>query len=186
MEENQELVNRIFLIRNQRVMLDSDLAEIYGVETRRLNEQFKRNEMRFPKDFAFRLTAAEWTNLKSQMLVNSTESIDSIIEADDNSSQDWGGRRKMPLVFTEHGAVMLASILSSEKAVEASIFVVRTFIRFRHMISTQDHLAMKILQLEEKFDGQFNIVFDALRDLLEHPPLPKIRQRIGFKKDEVG
>ncbi len=185
MEDEQSIENKIFFIRNQRVMLDSDLAIIYGVETRRLNEQFKRNESRFPRDFAFRLTPAEWLNLKSQIATSSAEQPYITDSTEDLSSQEWGGRRKMPIVFTEHGSVMLASVLNSSNAVEASIFVVRAFIRFRHMFNTQDQLANKILQLEEKFDGQFNVVFDALKNLFEHPPLPKSRQRIGYKKDQV-
>src|ERR1700736_6788242 len=122
----------IYLIRGQRVMLDSDLAAVYGTSTMRLNEQFRRNRERFPKDFAFRLTAAEFRRLISQIAI---------------SKKGRGGRRKLPWVFTEHGAIMLASVLNSPIAVKASVRVVRAFVRLREMISANAQLAGKLAEL---------------------------------------
>src|SRR5438093_4285268 len=128
----------ILTLREQRVMLDSDLARIYGVSTMRLNEQFKRNLKRFPKDFAFQLTAQEFAALISQIAI---------------SKKGRGGRRKLPWVFTEHGAIMLASVLNSPTAVEASVRVVRAFVRMREMLSLHRELAQKLFALEQRLDG---------------------------------
>jgi hypothetical protein len=155
---------RIFLIRGHKVMLDTDLAELYGVTTRRLNEQIRRNRDRFPEDFAFVLTPKEFANLKSHFAT---------------SSSGWGGRRKLPYAFTEHGAVMAANVLSSPTAVRASIQVVRAFVRLREIIATHKDLARKLEEMEKKYDRQFKVVFDAIRQLMEPPPLPPGR-RIGF------
>jgi hypothetical protein len=156
----------IHLIRGQRVMLDSDLAAIYGVTTKRLNEQLRRNCLRFPSDFAFQLTAEELTNLKSQIATSSFH----------------GGRRYRPWVFTEHGALMLASVLNSEIAVQASVRVVRAFVRLREMVAANAQLAVKLDELERRFDSHDDAIanlFATLKQLLEPPEAPK-RREIGF------
>jgi hypothetical protein len=153
----------ILLLRGQKVMLDEDLAEIYGVATKRLNEQVTRNKARFPEDFMFRLTRDEFANLRSQF-----------------ATSRWGGRRYPPNAFTEHGAVMLASVLNSPIAVEASVQVVRAFVRLREMLSSHKDLARKLAALERKYDQQFQVVFGAIKGLME-PPLSKPKRRIGFK-----
>lgn len=156
--------DRILLLRGQRVILDQDLAELYGVETRRLNEQIKRNLDRFPADFMFQLTAKEWANLKSQFATSS-----------------WGGRRTTPYAFTEHGAVMAASVLNSPEAVEASVFVVRAFIAMRDALASSQVLARKLLELERKVGGHdetITALVSAIRQLMETPG-PK-KRKIGF------
>ena len=160
------LESAIHLIRGQRVMLDSDLAAIYGVTTKRLNEQLRRNRSRFPSDFAFQLTAEEFTNLKSQIATSSFH----------------GGRRYRPWVFTEHGALMLASVLNSEIAVQASVRVVRAFVRLREMVAANAQLAVKLEELERRFDSHDDAIanlFATLKQLLEPPEAPK-RREIGF------
>jgi hypothetical protein len=156
----------IYSLRGQRVMLDSDLAAIYGTSTMRLNEQFKRNRKRFPDDFAFVLTRKEFTNLISQ----------------DAISRSHGGRRTLPIAFTEHGAIMLASVLNSEIAVQASIRVVRAFVRLREMVAANAQLASKLAELERRLDSHDEAIVDlfaTLKRLLE-PPEPPKRREIGF------
>jgi ORF6N domain len=156
----------IFLIRGQRVMLDSDLASIYGTSTMRLNEQFKRNRKRFPQDFAFLLTHEEFRNLISQNAISSSH----------------GGRRTLPIAFTEHGAIMLASVLNSDVAVQASVRVVRAFVRLREMVAANAQLAAKLIELERRLDSHDEAIVDlfaALRRLLEAPE-PKTKREIGF------
>ena len=160
------LESAIHLIRGQRVMLDSDLAAIYGVTTKRLNEQLRRNRLRFPSDFAFQLTAEELTNLRSQIATSSFH----------------GGRRYRPWVFTEHGALMLASVLNSGIAVQASVRVVRAFVRLREMVAANAQLAAKLEELERRFDSHDQAIanlFAALKQLLE-PSEPPKRREIGF------
>jgi ORF6N domain len=156
-------------------MLDSDLAVIYGVTAKRLNEQLKRNRARFPDDFAFQLTVQELTNLKSQIATSSLKSQFVI-------SRSHGGKRKLPWVFTEHGALMLASVLNSEIAVQASVRVVRAFVRLREMVAANAQLAAKLRELERRLDshdeGIANL-FAALKQLLEPSEPPKKRE-IGF------
>jgi len=144
-------------------MLDADLAVLYGVTTKRLNEQVKRNRDRFPADFMFRLTARETAGLRSQIAT---------------TKSGRGGRRSPPVAFTEHGAVMLASVLNSPTAVYASIQVVRAFVRLRGILATHRDLARKLEDLERKYDAQFRVVFDAIRELMQ--PLDPPRKRIGF------
>jgi phage regulator Rha-like protein len=155
----------ILLVRGEKVILDVDLAALYGVTTTRLNEQVKRNRDRFPGDFAFRLTKAEFTILMSQFAT---------------SSSKHGGRRKLPLVFTEHGAIMAANVLNSKRAVQASVQVVRAFVRLRQMLSSNSDLARQLEELEKRYDRQFKVVFDAIRQLMR-PPEPH-RKPIGFAK----
>ena len=161
----ESIANRIYLVRGAKVMLDSDLAELYDVPTRRLNEQVKRNLNRFPEDFMFQLTREEYQNLRSQFATSS-----------DDSSH--GGRRYAPLVFTEHGALMAASVLKSKRAVEVSIYVVRAFVQLRQMLATHKDLKKKIEKMESKYDEQFQVVFEAIRHLLEEDEKPK--RKIGF------
>jgi hypothetical protein len=161
-----QLESTIYLIRGQRVMFDSDLAAIYGVTTKRLNEQVRRNISRFPEDFAFQLTAEELTNLRSQIATSSFH----------------GGRRYRPWVFTEHGALMLASVLNSEIAIHASVRVVRAFVRLREMVAANAQLAVKLEELERRFDSHDDAIanlFATLKQLLEPPEAPK-RREIGF------
>ena len=156
----------IHLIRGQKVMLDSDLAEIYDLPTHRLNEQVQRNAGRFPEDFAFQLTRQEFATLISQIAI---------------SKKGRGGRRKMPWVFTEHGAIMLASVLNSPVAVQASVRVVRAFVRLREVLASNRELAQTLAELERKFEGHDDAIrnlFEAIRQLLA-PPEPK-RRGIGF------
>lgn len=145
-------------------MLDRDLAQLYGVTVGRLNEAVKRNEDRFPGDFMFQLTKAELENLKSQIAI---------------SSSTWGGRRHAPYVFTEQGVAMLSSVLRSKRAIEVNIAVMRTFVRLREMISSNKVLARRLTDLEKKYDGQFRVVFEAIRELMAEPATKS--RRIGFK-----
>ncbi len=160
----EQVENAIHLIRGERVMLDSALAHIYGVTTKRLNEQLRRNAQRFPSDFAFQLTREELTNLRSQIATSS-----------------YGGNRYLPWAFTEHGAIMLASVLNSETAIEASVRVVRAFVRLRELISANAALAAKFSQLERRLDtndAQIAQLFAAIRQLLA--PAPAKKREIGF------
>src|SRR5713101_7145987 len=165
----------IYLIRGQRVMLDSDLAAIYQVMTRRLNEQLRRNRPRFPADFAFQLTVQEFRNLKSQIATSS-------LRSQFVTSSSHGGKRKLPWVFNEHGALMLASVLNSAIAVQASVRVVRAFVRLREMVAANAQLAAKLEELERRFDSHDEAIanlFATLKQLLE-PSEPPKRREIGF------
>lgn len=165
------LADRILVIRGQRVMLDADLAALYGVPTKRFNEQVKRNIARFPTEFMLQLTADEFRALRSQF-------------ATSNSSPGRGGRRHLPYAFTEHGAIMAATILNTPKAVEMSVYVVRAFVEWRTWLSTHRELAEKLEHLERKVsshDQALAGVIDAIRQLMA-PPNPKKRP-IGFVTD---
>lgn len=146
----EHIEKKIYVIRGHRVMFDNDLAMIYNVETRVLNQAVKRNINRFPNDFMFQLTKEEFNNLKSQTVTSS-----------------WGGRRSLPYAFTEHGAVMLASVLNSKVALDSSIYVVRAFIKLKEVLSVNKELSKRIDQLEEKYDAQFKGVFEAIRELMK-------------------
>ena len=164
---NEEIIaSNIYTIRNQKVMLDFDLAEMYGLETKMLKRAVKRHIERFPEDFMFELTTEEFQNLRYQF-----------------GTSSWGGSRYPPFAFTEHGAVMLASILNSETAVKASIFVVRTFIKLRQLISGYHELTERMDGIEEKYDSQFEQVIHALEGLAEKKKEP--RKLIGFKEDKI-
>jgi hypothetical protein len=161
----QRIEEMIFLIRGQRVMLDSDLARIYGVTTKRLKEQFRRNIKRFPEDFAFQLTNQELTILRSQFATSSSH----------------GGLRYLPVAFTEHGALMLGNILNSKTAVEASIRVVRAFVWIREQLAANKELSQKLKELESRVgehDGAIGDLFEAIRQLLN--PADKPQREIGF------
>lgn len=164
----ERIEKAILLVRGEKVILDADLAALYGVTTTRLNEQVKRNKDRFPGDFAFRLTKEEFTNLISQFAT---------------SSAAHGGRRKLPLVFTEHGAIMAANVLNSKRAVQASVQVVRAFVRLRQILASNAELASKLAELEGKYDRQFKVVLDAIRQLMTPPASP--RKQIGFQARPV-
>jgi len=153
---------RIFLLRGQRVMLDRDLAELYGVKPFRLREQVKRNTKRFPGDFMFKLTKQEVDFMVSQNAIP--------------SRKYFGGH--LPYAFTEHGALMLSSVLNSERAVGMGIFIVRAFIKMREMLSTHKKLIQKIDNMERRYDRKFKMVFDAIRSLI-NPPVKKMG-KIGF------
>jgi hypothetical protein len=159
----ERIEHSIIVIRGKKVMLDSDLAEIYGVTTKRLIEQVKRNIGRFPEDFMFQLTNQEVTILRSQIATSS-----------------WGGRRYLPYVFTEHGAVMLASVLNSPVAIDASVQVVRAFVKLRQILASHAELARKLNALEKKYDAQFMEVFRAIRELMQ-PTVQPGKRKIGFK-----
>jgi len=162
----------IYLIRGQRVMLDFDLARVYSVTTKRLKEQFRRNVGRFPNDFAFQLTNQELANLRSQIATSSLH----------------GGHRYLPTAFTEHGALMLASILNSPVAIEASVRVVRAFVLMREQMAAHKELAGKLADLEQRIGGHdaaIQDLFEAIRQLVE-PPLPEKRREIGFHVRETA
>ena len=158
--------SRILLVRGEKVILDSDLAELYGVTTKRLNEQVKRNKNRFPADFMFQASSAETEHLRSHFAT---------------SKSARGGRRYQPYAFTEHGAIMAASVLNTPRAVEVSVYVVRAFIKLRETISTHKELARKFGELEKRMETQdedIAAVFEAIRQLMEPPDKPA--KRIGF------
>jgi hypothetical protein len=156
------IASAILLLRGDKVMLDRDLAELYGVEVKVLNQAVKRNIERFPADFMFQLTPEETRILRSQIMTSS-----------------WGGARKAPYAFTEHGVAMLSAVLRSPRAIQVSIEIVRTFVRLRRILATHEDLARKMVALEKKYDAQFKVVFDAIRELMA-PPVPA-KRRIGFK-----
>jgi hypothetical protein len=158
----ERIERAILLIRGEKVMLDSDLAEIYGVSTKRLNEQVKRNANRFPADFMFQLTETE----KTEVVAN----------CDHLAKLKFSPHR--PYAFTEHGALMLANVLNSERAAQTSVMVVRAFVRLRQLLSSNAELARKLESLEQKYDAQFKVVFDAIRQLMSPPARPK--REIGF------
>jgi len=152
----------ILRIRGQGVILDSDLAALYGVSVKRLNEQVRRNKERFPGPFMFQLSETEWTILRSQIA----------------TSNSRGGRRYMPYAFTEHGAIMAATVLNSPKAIQMSIAVVTAFVKLRRMALSVEALARKVAALENKYDDSFKLVFQAIRELMAPPERP--RRKIGF------
>ena len=158
---------KILVLRNQKVILDTDLADLYGVSVKRLNEQVKRNPKRFPPDFLFTLTQPEYDNLRSQ---NAT------------SNSGHGGRRYLPYAFTEHGAIMAASVLNSRRAIEMSIFVVRAFVQMRQATARNQEIVSKLAELEARLDshdGEIQELVEAVRELIA--PLPANNRRIGFE-----
>jgi len=163
----QEVIEgKIYIIRGHRVMLSSDLSELYEVEPRSLVQAVKRNKERFPSDFMFQLTNQEVVNLKSQFVISS-----------------WGGlRRANPYAFTEQGVAMLSCVLRSSRAVQVNIAIMRAFVKLREMISTHTDLVKRLDDLEKKYDTQFRVVFDAIRQLMT-PPEPK-RRLIGFGREK--
>lgn len=159
----QRIERSILLIRGEKVMLDNDLADLYEVETKALTRAVRRNLDRFPEDFMFQLTDSEFANLRSQF----------------GTSRVWGGRRYAPYAFTEQGVAMLSSVLRSKRAVQVNVEIMRAFVRLRQVLSSHADLARKLNSLEQKYDRQFKIVFDAIRELMIPPETPK-KGRIGF------
>jgi len=174
MKENKALVPRevieqkIYLFRGQKVMLDSDLARLYEVTTFNLNKSVKRNLDRFPEDFMFQLSDKEFESLRFHFGI---------------SKPGRGGRRYPPYAFTEQGVAMLSSVLNSKRAIRVNIEIMRAFVRLREILGTHKDLARKLQELEKKYDEQFRVVFDAIRQLMT-PPEPPRRRRIGFGVEE--
>ena len=183
-----DITTLIVTVRGKRVILDADLARIYGVPTRRLNEQARRNAERFPPDFAFVLTEREVADLKSQIATSSGSPNRSQFV----TTSTHGGRRKLPMVFTEHGAIMAASVLRSKRAVQMSVFVVRAFIRMRQMLVEQRGLARKLAELEKELTARLDVnetaineMFRQIKRLLSPPSEPELpKKRIGFVVEE--
>jgi hypothetical protein len=165
----ERIAQSIHVIRGQKVLLDQDLGVLYGVETRVLVQAVKRNSDRFPSDFMFRLTAREFASLKSQSVMSSA------------GAAAWGGRRKLPYGFTEQGVAMLSSVLNSPRAIRVNIEIMRAFVQMRQVLRSHADLSLRLDELELRFDGQFRIVFDAIRQLMIPPDPPK--RRIGFQHD---
>lgn len=163
----ETVAGRILIIRNAKVLLDSDLAELYGVETKRLLEAVKRNMDRFPEDFMFQLNQEEFDILRTQFA----------------TSKQKGGRRYLPYVFTEQGVAMLSSVLRSKRAVQVNIAIMRAFVKLRQLLNSHQELAEKLNAMEQKYDEQFRIVFDAIRELMS-PPETKKKRPIGYIWDE--
>jgi len=164
----EPLERRIFLIRDHRVMLDSDLAQLYGGKTSELNKAVSRNKERFPQDFMFKLSSEEAANLRFQSGISS-----------------WGGRRYLPNAFTEQGVAMLSGVLRSKRAVRANVAIMRTFIKLRQMLSTNKDLAARLDELGRKsqtHDVQIRSIFQAIQEILDPPERPK--HRIGFRVED--
>lgn len=162
----QERITQVILmIRRQKVILDEDLADLYQVETKVLNRAVKRNPGRFPEDFMFQLNIEEFANLRFQF-----------------GTSRWGGRRYPPYAFTEQGVAMLSSVLRSDRAIKVNVEIIRAFVRLRQMLASHAELAHKLAALEKKYDGQFKIVFDTIRQLMTPPKTE--RKRIGFQVRE--
>jgi hypothetical protein len=159
----EQIEQAIRLIRSQRVILDSDIANLYGIETKALVQAVKRNLDRFPADFMFRLTSDEYKILRSQTV----------------TSRSWGGRRYPPYAFTEQGVAMLSSVIRSPQAVAVNIEIMRTFVRLRQLMADHDDLRLRLETLEIRYDAQFQTIFDAIRQLMEPPESNK--PAIGFK-----
>ena len=162
----ERIEGKILLIRKQKVILDRDIAELYGVGTAQLTRQVRRNIDRFPDDFMFQLTKGEFTNLKCHF-----------------GTSSWGGTRKLPYAFTEQGVAMLSSVLNSERAIQVNIQIMRVFIKIKEMALSYKALQKRIDVIEKKCDQRFKIVFDAIRQLLE-PPAKSATSAIGFKGRE--
>ncbi len=161
----ETIERKILLIRGQKVILDSDIALLYDIETKVLVQAIKRNIKRFPKDFMFQLTKEEINILSSQFVTSR-----------------WGGRRYPPYAFTEQGVAMLSSVLNSDRAIEVNITIMRAFVKLREMLATHKDLARKLNALENKYDSQFKIVFDAIRQLMA--PDKKGKKKIGFLRKD--
>ena len=165
-----QIERAIHIVRGQRVMLDSDLAKLYGVPTHRLNEQVGRNRERFPEDFSFQLTQQEFSGLISQIAISNT---------------GRGGRRKLPWVFTEHGVAMLSSVLNSPTAIQVNIEIMRAFVRLRRLLATPGELVAQLNNLAESVqlhDEQIKVITEILHQMMQPPDSPK--RRIGFHSDD--
>jgi hypothetical protein len=184
-----QLGRLIFEIRGERVMLDSDLAAIYGVETKALNRAVKRNRDRFPKDFVFQLTEDEWKNLRYQIGTSSSGREHQRLRYQiGTSSLGHGGRRNRPYVFTEHGAIMAANVLNSRRAVQMSVFVVRAFLKMRALLGDKRELAQKLASLEKELKKRLDVheavivtILQRVMDIIDPPVAPELpKPRIGF------
>lgn len=179
----QSIQNRIYEIRGERVMLDFDLADLYEVETRVLNQAVKRNIKRFPKDFMFQLTKGEWDNLRSQIV---TSSLNNNMKSQIVISS-WGGTRKLPYAFTEQGVAMLSGILNSDKAISMNISIMRAFVEIRKIVLKQNDFREQLKEIRERLgehDTQLNQIYDAMENLLDEKAVQRKwneRERIGFK-----
>jgi hypothetical protein len=174
--EDEEIISKIYFIRDKKIMLDKDLAELYDVTTGNLNKAVKRNLKRFPEDFMFQLTEAEFKNLIFQ-----------------SGTSSWGGTRKMPYGFTEQGVAMLSGVLNSDRAIEVNIRIIRIFTKLREMLLTHKDILLKMEKVEKnmmqqdgkmkQYEKDIQIIFEALKQLLNPPREP--RKRIGFKPDDI-
>ena len=180
-----ELKPAIQVIRKQRVMLSSELARLYGVSPSVLMQAVKRNLLRFPHDFMFQLNTAEWENLKSQFVTSSLksdlESLKSQFVISNKADIKRGGARTAPYAFTEQGVAMLSSVLNSERAINVNIEIMRTFVKLRQLVTEHKDLTHRLDALEDRYDDQFKVVFDAIRSLMESPKPEK--RPIGFTAD---
>jgi len=167
----ERVARAILPIRGHKVMLDSDLAELYGVTTKALIQAVKRNDGRFPEDFMFQLSDEEFERLRSQIVTSNPDA--------ENARSGRGGRRYPPYAFTEQGVAMLSSVLRSNRAIHVNIEIMRAFVRLRRMLASNVELARKLAMLEKKYDAQFRVVFDAIKELMA-PPEPKKKRPIGF------
>jgi len=166
--QQQVIEGMIFVIRGHRVIIDRDLANLYGVETRVLNQAVRRNIDRFPEDFMLQLTKKEMENWISQIVISNQENM---------------GIRKRPYAFTEQGIAMLSGVLNSKRAIQVNIHIMRAFVKLRRAALTYAGLRRKIDEMEQKYDKQFSIIFKAIKKLLMSPPMPKRKPQIGFRPD---
>jgi len=173
----ENVAQLVFFIRGEKVMLDADLAKLYGVTTKALNQAMRRNKTRFPEDFAFRLSREEFNNMRSQIVTTSRDRS-SIWSQIVTTSQKYRRSDSLPVAFTEQGVAMLSSVLRSARAVEVNIAIMRTFVQLRRLMDTNRDLARKIEALEKKYDEQFAVVFEAIKQLIA-PAIPAKKQ-IGF------
>jgi flagellar capping protein FliD len=182
----ENLAQLVFLIRGEKVLLDADLAMLYGVDTGALNRAVKRNIERFPEDFMLRLTLEEWGNLKCQIGISNSPSTSVKVKKLGNIrsqivfSTAHGGRRAIPYAFTEQGVAMLSSVLRSQRAVEVNIAIMRTFVQLRRLMDSNRDLARRIEAMETRYDEQFSQVFDAIKQLISEDKTRKAKQPIGF------
>lgn len=165
MPELSTINELIYLIRGQKVMLDRDLAALYQVDTRTLVQAMKRNTERFPEDFCFQLSNQEFRTLRSQIVISNR-----------------GGRRIPPFAFTEQGVAMLSGVLHSVRSIQVNVEIMRTFVRLRRLLANNSILAKKLAELEHRYDSQFRVVFDAIREIM-NPSHPPAKRRIGFGRD---
>jgi hypothetical protein len=173
MKPNEVIINKIYLIRGKKVMLDRDLSELYQVETKRLKEQVKRNIGRFPEDFMFELTKEEFENWRSQIATSHSEKM---------------GLRYLPFAFTEQGVAMLSSVLNSERAIQMNIQIIRIFTKMKEMALMHSDILLKLESLEKqgsKHSQEIQAIFKALKQLVQTPKIEEERVRIGFKKDKL-
>jgi hypothetical protein len=173
----ENVAKLVFFIRGEKVMLDVDLAKLYGVTTKALNQAMRRNKRRFPEDFAFRLSRKEFDSMRSQIVTTSRDRP-GIWSQIVTTSQRYRRSDSLPVAFTEQGVAMLSSVLRSSRAVEVNIAIMRTFVQLRRLMDTNRDLARKIDALERKYDEQFSVVFAAIKELIAPPP--PLRKTIGF------